>query len=264
MQNILKIWNNLGHNFRRVYIPQHILFVIGIITMFTGDTSAWWLLAIYPAWFLTGHIGFAIFIHKYWCHKTFETYPWIARLGAYFGMLCGTGSAVMLKVLHIGFHHPNSDTEKDPHTPKKGFWWSYFLWLNHKWDFKKVWLAKDIMKDPYMKFFHRNYYKIYWGTWFLLALVDWRLAVFTISAATVIEFHLSGIVNTYGHTPHKWSYQNYTDGDDSQNIPWLNWLTLGLGLHNNHHGQPWNYNYAHKPGEIDFAEWFVPLIEKKK
>lgn len=263
MKNILNLWNNLGHNFRKVYVPQHIILIVASIIFFVGNNSWLWLLLIYPSWFLFGHIGFGIFIHKYWCHKSFKTYDWIARLGAYFGMLCGTGSPVMLKVLHIGVHHPNTDTDLDPHTPRKGFWWSYFLWLNHKWSFTKMWLAKDILKDPYIKFFHKHYYKIYWGTWLLLLLIDWRLAVFTMTTATVIEFHLSGIVNTYGHTPHKFSYQNYTGEDDSQNIPWLNWLTLGLGLHNNHHGRPWDYNYAHKPGEIDFAKWFVPLIEKK-
>lgn len=260
---LVQFYNNLGHNFRKVYIPAHILVIFGIYTLIIGQTSLNYLWFVYPAWFLFGHIGFGIFIHKYWCHKSFKTYPWIARLGAYFGMLSGTGSPVMLKVLHIGYHHPNSDTDLDPHTPKKGFWWSYFLWLNHKWSFSKIWLAKDIMKDPYIRFFHRYYYKIYWLSFLFIAAFDWRLAIFTIATATVIEFHLSGIVNTFGHTPHKGSYQNYTDVDNSQNIPWLNVLTLGLGLHNNHHGRPWDYNYAHKPGEIDFAKWFVPLIEKK-
>lgn len=264
--SVLKIWNNLGHNFRRVYIPQHILFLAGIISIITGHTSAWWLLLVYPAWFLFGHIGFGIFIHKYWCHKSFKTQPWIARLGGYLGSLAGTGSPIMLAGLHIGYHHRYSDTDQDPHTPRKGFWWSYFLWLNHKWDFKNSSVRKvvrDLMRDPYLKFLHKNYYKIYWATFLVLCLIDWRLAVFSMSAATVIEFHLSGIVNTYGHTPHRWSYQNY-QVDDSQNIPWLNWLTLGLGLHNNHHGRPGEYNYAHKKGEIDFAAWFVPLIEIKE
>lgn len=269
MINALRFWNNLGHNFKRIYIPAHILFVIGIITFFTGDSSLWWLLAIYPSWFITGHIGFGIFLHKYYCHKSFKTYDWIARTGAFFGMLCGTGSPVMLKAVHIGQHHPNTDTEKDPHTPKKGFWWSYFLWLNYKWDFKKLWIIKDIMKDPYIRFYHKHYYKIYWGSWALLALIDWRLAVFTITAATILEFHLAGLINTVGHTKTKSSYKNYSkeECDDlSQNITWLNWLTLGLGLHNNHHAEPWNYNYARKDRnskEFDFAQWFVPLIEKR-
>lgn len=263
MALLLNKWNNLGENFRKIYVPAHILLLVGIITLF-NSTSMWWLLVIYPAWFLTGHIGFGIFIHKYYCHRAFETKPWIARLGAYFGMLAGTGSPVMLKALHVGQHHPNSDTTKDPHTPLKGFWWSYYKWLNHKWDFRNLWIVKDIMKDPYIRFYHKHYYKIYWGTCIVLALVNWRLPVFTVMAATVIEFHLSGIVNTFGHTPHKGSYQNYTDGDNSQNIPWLNWLTLGLGLHNNHHGQPGNYNYARKSGEFDFAAWFVPLIAVDK
>lgn len=264
---ILSKWKSLGENFRRVYLPQHIIFLAGIVSLITGNTSLWWLALVYPAWFLFGHIGFGIFIHKYWCHRSFETYPWIARLGAYFGMLAGTGSPVMLAGVHIGYHHKHSDTDLDPHSPTRGFWWSYFGWLNHKWNFNKgiiMRIVKDMIKDPWMKSFHRYYYWYYWGTFALLCIVDWRLAVFTISAATVIEFHLSGLINTFGHTPHCGSYQNYPDcGDTSQNVPWFNWFTLGLGLHNNHHGQPWKYDYAHKPGEVDFAKWFVPLIAKK-
>lgn len=256
---------HLGENFKKIYIPSHLIVIFGIVTIVQGITSPLWLLLIYPSWFLFGHIGFGIFFHKYYCHKSFKTYRWIARLGAYFGLLAGTGSPVMLKALHIGQHHPNSDTDKDPHTPTKGFWWSYFLWLNHKWDFKKIWIVKDIMKDPVIKFYHRYYYKIYWLSFLVLTLIDWRLAVFSISFATVLEFHLSGIVNSLGHMPHKGSYQNYPEcGDNSQNITWLNWLTLGLGLHNNHHGEPWNYNYARKPGEIDFSAWFIPLISIKE
>jgi stearoyl-CoA desaturase (delta-9 desaturase) len=256
---------HLGENVKKVYIPAHIIVILGIIFFIASESSKLWLLLIYPSWFLFGHIGFGIFMHKYYCHKSFETYPWLARTGAYLGMLAGTGSPVMLKALHIGQHHPNSDSEADPHTPKKGFWWSYFLWLNHKWDFKKLWIVRDIMKDPFIKFYHNHYYKIYWGTWAILFIINWKLAIFTISTATVIEFHLSGIVNSFGHLEHKGSYQNYPNcGDNSQNITWLNWLTLGLGLHNNHHGEPWNYNYARKPGEFDFSAWFIPLISIDK
>jgi len=261
---LFKFWESIGENIKRVYIPAHILTIIGIITLFNGSTELSWLWLVYPAWFLFGHVGFGIFIHKYYCHRSFETYPWIARIGCFLGMMVGTGSPIMLRVMHIGYHHPNSDTDLDPHSPNRGFWWSYFLWLNHKWNFKKMWLAKDLVQDPWMRVFHRHYYKIYWSVFLLLCLVDWRLAVFTISTATVIEFHLSGIVNSVGHTKHWGSYQNYPDVDRSQNMPLFNLLTLGLGLHNNHHGKPGEWDYAHKPGEIDFAKWFVPLIMKKE
>jgi len=263
MTSILNAWKNLGENVKKVYIPAHLLTIYGIYALIAGDASLHWLWVVYPAWFLTGHIGFGIFFHKYYCHDSFKTYKWIAWVGSFFGIFVGTGSPVMLKALHIGVHHPNADTELDPHTPIKGIWYSYYSWLNVKWDFKNIWVVKSLMKDPVIRFYHNHYYKIYWGGWLLLALINWKLAIYTISFATVIEFHMSGLVNSYGHIPHKFSYQNYPDGDNSQNVPWFNWLTLGLGLHNNHHGEPWNYNYARKPGEIDFSAWFVPLIERK-
>jgi fatty-acid desaturase len=264
---LLKIWNELGKNFRRVYIPQHILFIFGIISIITGNTSAWWLLLIYPSWFLFAHIGFGIFIHKHLCHRSFETNIWYSRFGTYLGMLSGTGSPILTKSQHIGQHHLHCDTENDVHSPSKGKWWSYVGWANHKWDFRNIKIVRDLIKDPYMKFYHKHYYFIYWGSWILLAMIDWRLAIFSISAASVLKFHQDGIVNTWGHLPHKWSYQNYKSDDGmgmSQNIPWLNWITFGLGLHNNHHAKPWEYDYAHFPGEFDFAKWFVPLIKIKR
>lgn len=260
---LLKFWTNLGENLRRVYIPAHLLLITGIVSVFTGATNWQWLLAIYPAWFLCGHIGFGIFVHKYYCHRSFETYDWIARLGAFLSLLSGSGSPMKVKVLHVGYHHRYSDTDLDPHTPKKGLLWSYVLWLNDKLDVNKIWVVKDMMRDPFIKFYHNHNYKIYWGCWLLLALIDWRLAVFTVSAATVLEFHLLSMANTFCHHKHKGSYQNYEGKDDSQNVTWLNWLTLGLAMHNNHHAQPGNYNHAHKKGEFDFSAWFVPLIEKK-
>jgi len=263
---MFSFWNKLGENVKRVYIPAHVLVLFGLFSVFSGGTNWLWLLLIYPSWFLFGHIGYGIFVHRYYCHKSFETYTWIARLGAFFSLLSGAGSVAKVKVLHMGYHHPYSDTELDPHTPTKGLWWSYFQWQNHKFeiDKKKLWAVKDVLKDPYLRFLHNHNYKIYWGCWLLLALIDWRLAVFVISAGTVLEFHLLSTANTFGHYKHKWSYQNYPDRDNSQNIPWLNWVTLGHGLHNNHHGRPGAYNTAHKKGEFDLTAWIVPLIEKKK
>ena len=104
---LLNFWNSLGVNIRRVTLPAHILTLVGIASVFTGDTNWFWLMIIYPAWFLFGHIGYGIFVHRYFCHRSFQTYTWIARLGAFFGLLSGAGSAMNVKVLHVGLHHPH-------------------------------------------------------------------------------------------------------------------------------------------------------------
>ena len=31
MAHLLQTWNNLGSNFKKVYVPQHIIFILGII-----------------------------------------------------------------------------------------------------------------------------------------------------------------------------------------------------------------------------------------
>jgi fatty-acid desaturase len=263
---LAKRWNKLSSIIRRVIVPAHVLLLVGVGTVIAGYSSAHWLWLVYPSWFVLGHIGVGIFIHRYYSHKSFETYDWVARLGGYLGMLAGLGSPVVYKVIHMGYHHPFSDTENDPHTPTKGFWWAYWKWQLQRTEFtefSRVGVAKSLMRDPWIRFYHNYYYRIYWGSFLLLCLIDWRLAIFTISAGTVLEFHINGLANTFGHLPTRFSYQNYP-GNDSQNVPWLNWFTLGLGMHNNHHGKPNQYCLAHKPGEFDISKWIVPLILKKE
>jgi stearoyl-CoA desaturase (delta-9 desaturase) len=84
--------------------------------------------------------------------------------------------------------------------------------------------------------------------------------VFIVSAATVLEFHLLSMANTFGHHKHKWSYQNYTGKDHSQNIPWLNWITLGHGLHNNHHGDGASAKFSKKWWEFDIGWMYIIIL----
>ena len=64
---ILNFWNGIGVNIRRVTLPAHILTLVGIASVFAGATDWLWLMLIYPAWFLFGHIGYGIFVHRYFC-----------------------------------------------------------------------------------------------------------------------------------------------------------------------------------------------------
>lgn len=83
-------------------------------------------------------------------------------------------------------HHRYTDTEKDPYTIKKGFWWAHMGWLVwHREPPKSD--IRDLESDPIMRF-QDNYYPllslfqglllptlvagIYWGDWlggFLIA-----------------------------------------------------------------------------------------------
>ena len=73
---------------------------------------------------------------------------------------------------------------------------------------------------------------------------------------TVLYLMLNASVNAVTHTFGRRPYPN-----GATNLQWLAFLTMGEGLHNNHHAAPTSAKLALEPDEIDPA-W--PLIATLK
>ncbi|MDQ5944533.1 MAG: hypothetical protein QG658_602 [Patescibacteria group bacterium] len=65
------------------------------------------------------------------------------------------------------------------------------------------------------------------------------------------------------HFYNRFGYRNYETGEYSSNQRWLAWLTMGEGLHNNHHGKPSSPNFNHKPEELDFGWMVIRWLERR-
>ncbi len=251
-----------SENFKKLTIPMHLLFLLSLAGMPSGFRiyhPLIWVLV----WFLVSGLGIAIGYHRLLSHKAFATDIWIKRLLAYFGCLAGQGSPIFWVATHRGLHHPYSDQEKDPHSPKKGWFHSFIGWQIYfsNRDFK-IRYAADLLRDPYISFFSRYYYHIYWGTLGLLALASPSIFLFGFVPAAMWAIHQENIVNLLCHLG-KVGYRNYDLPDDSSNIAWLGALTWGQSLHNNHHKFPRRYNFAIEPDEFDLCGLVVPVLMKK-
>ena len=88
-------------------------------------------------------------------------------------------------------------------------------------------------------------------------LIDWRIAVFLISVPAVVTFHSAGLVNVFCH---KWGYRHYDTPDHSTNNTWVNFLTLGSGLHNTHHAKPMSWDNRVKWWEIDLPAVIIKYL----
>lgn len=244
----------------KMAIPHHLILLSGILLVVFGYASAWNLLWIPFGYLVFGYLGFTLFMHRYWAHKSFKTYKWIEVLGTYLGVMAGNGTPIVVEAIHVRLHHAHADDpEIDPHTPLRGKLWSWFTWHNMEHTFPKLNLS--MMRIPYLKFMHRHYYKIWWGSFIVLFILYWPLAVFFVCGGAVYHFHAEGLINTCAHTL-SCGYRNGNTKDNSVNLnsKLLEILTLGNSLHHNHHLQPWNYTFAIKPGEFDLAKYIVPLI----
>ncbi|GKD07480.1 fatty acid desaturase, type 1 protein [Tanacetum coccineum] len=76
---------------------------------------------------ITG-LGVTIGYHRLLTHKSFKIPKWLKYIIVYCGAQSGEGEPIYWVSVHKN-HHKYVDTEKDPHTPKEGFWFSHMGWL---------------------------------------------------------------------------------------------------------------------------------------
>lgn len=247
----------------KLSIPMHILL---ILSFFMVNFTMWYFIGIIILWTLIGGFGVAVGYHRYFSHKSFKTYRPIEKLMAYFGLLSCDGSLPFWVALHRGLHHRFADTEKDPHTPLKGKWYSFLLWQKDITpETINLMSARDVMKDDFVMFLHNHQYKIFWITFFILCLISWQFALGVFVPASLLSHHQDNLVNVVGHIPGPTSYRNFETNDKSVNEVITGLLVWGQGWHNNHH---------HNAGSSDFGgkNWWefdsshrliIPLIRKR-
>ena len=190
-------------------------------------------------------MGGEIALHRYLAHKSFKTDRLRHNLLIILSIFNCFGSPLLWCGIHRK-HHAKTDRKGDPHGAQSGWriwttFWKPFI-IERKY-------VVDLVRDSTIKFVHKYYLTILFTTYILLALIDWRIAVFLISIPAVITFHSAGLVNVFCH---KWGYRIYDTNDASTNNTWVNLLTLGSGLHNTHHAKPTDWNNKRKWCEIDF------------
>lgn len=248
-------------HFWKFTVPTHLIGISSAV--YAVMTEAWWFFgAAFVIWALLS-IGVEVGIHRLFSHKAFKTKRWIEALLAYLGTIAGQGSVMFWVAVHKGYHHPYSDTEKDPHSPVHGFYQSYVGWLIDDTQYKISYRSTvELMRDKMQVFLHKNYYSVIVATIIALVLIHPLLAAAYFLASTV-AIQQNFIVNVTCHLK-SLGYRNFDTKDSSRNVGWLSILSWGLSLHNNHHHDPGSYTLALKPGELDISSWVIKLISSER
>ena len=251
----------MNKHLHEVSYPLHIIFFLSLFFVEYTWMNA---VGIIILWTLIGGYGVAVGYHRYYSHKSFETYPIIAKLLAYLGLMSADGSLPFWVALHRGVHHRWADKPQDLHSPIHGKWSAFIAWQRSIEPSKVSLLsARDIMKDPYLVFLHENHNKIFWGTIGICAIISWQFALGMLIPAILLSHHQDNLVNVVGHIP-SMGYRNHNTDDNSVN----NWFTglfvWGQGWHNNHHHNAGSADFGNKWWEFDSsAKILIPLIRKR-
>lgn len=249
----------LSENIRKVTLPMHGLFILGLVWLSSSHEWSRLLWAI-PIWAVISGLGIAIGYHRLLSHRAFETSTFIRRALGLIGVYAGQGSPVFWIATHRGLHHPFSDQAQDPHSPEHGLFHAFIGW---QLDFDRTRfsprMAVDILRDPFLKLISIHYHKVFWSLPLLVALFDWRFALGSLVPAMILSTHQENFVNMLCHIEGL-GYRNFETPDKSNNIWILGILFWGQALHNNHHRHPKRWNFATERFEFDPCSLIVPLL----
>ena len=138
---------------------------------------------------------------------------------------------------HHRDHHRYSDTPKDIHSPRKGFWWSHVGWiLCNRYKATKFDRIRDFAKFPELRFLDRYNWIGPWITGIAcFVIAGWSGVLIGFFGSTVLLWHSTFMVNSLAHV---WGGRRYDTSDTSRNNLFIAIFTMGEGWHNNHHHFP--------------------------
>lgn len=227
--------------------------------MVISEGSYWWLLLGLTSFLWLGIVGVNVSLHRYYAHRAFETSVFKEKILLWSSIFTSLGSPAMWCSIHR-MHHATSDTDKDPHNPRKygpiKTWFT--MWPKNRIP-KKFFVP--FIRAPQLRFVHKHYFAINFITVILLSIIDIRLAAFLYCLPAIGCFHGASAI---GVIPHYWGYRRYDTKDSSYN----NWLaailSLGEGWHNNHHAKPSRWYQGEKWWEIDPPAFMIKHVFSTK
>lgn len=241
---------------RRSSIPFLLFHLVPFAAVFTGidraDVVLFAVLYLSRAFFITA--GY----HRYFAHRSYRlnrTAQFIFAVGG----ITAAQKGPLWWAAHHRDHHRYADTEKDPHSPQKGFWWSHVGWiLSSKYKTANLERIEDFARYPELRFLDRHDGIGPWSLGVVSFLMGgWSGLVVGFFASTILLWHSTFAVNSVAHL---FGGRRYGTPDTSRNCLPVAILTLGEGWHNNHHHYPKSARQGFHWWEIDVSYYVLRVL----
>ncbi len=196
--------------------------------------------------------------HRYFSHKSYKLGR-VSQAVMAFGAQTSAQKGVLWWAAHHRDHHRFSDTEKDIHSPRKGFWWSHVGWiLCDRYGPTKYDGIKDFARYPELVWLNRHDWVAPWSLAAVCYLVGgWSGLVVGFFWSTVMTWHSTFAVNSLAHV---FGRRRYDTTDTSRNSLLVALLTGGEGWHNNHHHYPSSARQGFFWWEIDMTYYGLKAL----
>lgn len=112
-------------------IIYQVLFLIGLpFYLYFGTVQTSVAVTAFILYFLTG-ISITAGYHRLYSHRAYKAHPVYEIILLFFGTLA-TQSSVIRWCFDHRHHHAYVDTDRDPYSINKGFWYAHFKWMLHE------------------------------------------------------------------------------------------------------------------------------------
>ena len=262
MQNVLEFESKRTHiNWKNVTIIAsfHLLAIPALFTFSWQNVAA----LIIGNW-IVGSLGVGLGWHRLLTHRGFRAPKWLEYTLSIFATMSIQDSPDKWVATHR-IHHAFTETDKDPHSTKLGFWWAQMGWIvwGTAQDHDAATLKKyvpDLIKDRGHALISRFYYvPIIISAAIFFAIGGWTMVVWGVCARVVVGWHTTWFVNSLSHIYGKRPFET---GDLSTNNWFVAVLTFGEGWHNNHHMSPTSARHGLEWYQFDMNWIAIRILEK--
>jgi stearoyl-CoA desaturase (Delta-9 desaturase) len=246
-----------------LFIAGYHVLLVALLPFYLQHFSWLSLLLALGAYFLGG-ISITAGYHRLFSHKAYAAHPMLERVVLFFSTLSFQASALMWSHDHR-LHHKYVDTEKDPYSINKGFWYAHLGWIFSQERRYDANLVKDLEKNPRVMFQFRHI-----GLLTLLSnglvvglaclFVHPLAAFYAVFLLRVFAIHhCTWFINSLAHT---WGARTYVRELTAVDNAILAVLTFGEGYHNYHHAFASDYRNGIRWYHYDCTKWLIWLAAK--
>jgi fatty-acid desaturase len=221
-------------------------------------------------WVFMAHItivAMSLNFHRYHTHQAIKMNKWLDYSMQTWLWAISSISKLDWVSVHI-YHHAQSDTPKDPHSPKhKGLLHVFFLGA-YDFSLAKHWpevlkIRNRLSASAYEKFIAENLFlaPILLSVGLMFVFGPLYGSILAIMNFAITPVFAVGGVNALAHA---FGYKNYDSKDESRNLGFLfflNWIIAGELDHNNHHKFPKSPSFGHRWFEFDYGFMYVRFFK---
>ncbi|XP_076888049.1 delta-9 acyl-lipid desaturase 2-like [Bidens hawaiensis] len=258
-------WDKVDVTHLSLMIGKHVL---AVFAPFVLNWGAFWVMVVLSIF--TG-IGVTLGYHRLLTHRSFKLPKWLEYFFAYCGVHAGQRDPIFWVSVHKN-HHKYTDTEKDPHSPREGFWFSHIGWFHYnEYLATKCGESKsgqysnvpELKAQWFYRFLHDTYvwHTIGLGT-LLYVLGGFPYLAWGMGMRAVMVNHFTFFATSVCHI---WGERPWKTPDTSTNnclkYWWVAFLTFGEGWHNNHHAFPSSACHGMEWWQLDLTLELIKFLE---